>query len=72
MGYCTSDTYAHSYLLVGQIDYHSRITERIEKIPVAVSLMGAPGTDLDLIEWTLQALKKGGRPTKVKAGKLAF
>ncbi|PWY85828.1 amidase signature enzyme [Aspergillus sclerotioniger CBS 115572] len=57
---------------IGQIDYYSRIIERLEKIPVAVCLMGAPGTDLELIEWTLQAMEKADRPTKVKTGKLAF
>ena len=39
---------------------------------MVVSLMGAPGTDVRLLEWVLDCLRKSGRPTKVKTGKLAF
>ena len=31
------------YALVGDIAYHSRISERIERLPVAVSFLGPPG-----------------------------
>jgi hypothetical protein len=34
--------------------------------------MGAPGTDMELIEQTFDALRKSGRPTKVKTGTAAF
>jgi hypothetical protein len=58
--------------LVSQAQYNSRITGKDEKIPIVVSLMGAPATDLGLIQWTLEALRKSGRPTKVNPGKVAF
>ena len=35
---------------VGDIPYVSRVTEREEPLPVAVSLIGAPGTDLILLD----------------------
>ena len=41
-------------------------------LPVVVSLMGAPGTDTELIRWTLDALHESGRITKVRTGKVAF
>lgn len=59
-------------LVVTQLPYHSRITDREEKIPMVVSLMGAPGTDMELLTWTIDCLRKSGRPIKVKTGKLAF
>ena len=31
------------YALVGDIAYHSRISKRIERLPVAVSFLGTPG-----------------------------
>lgn len=34
--------------------------------------MGAPGSATRLLEWVIENLRKSGRPTKVKAGKLAF
>ncbi|KAH8587274.1 amidase signature domain-containing protein [Bisporella sp. PMI_857] len=57
---------------ISQIPYYSRITEREEQLPLVVSFMGAPGTDMELIQWTLYGLRKSGRPTKVKTGKMAF
>jgi hypothetical protein len=57
---------------VSQIPYYSRITEREEQLPLVVSFMGAPGTDMELIQWTLYGLRESGRPTKVKTGKTAF
>ncbi|KAJ9664016.1 hypothetical protein H2198_000519 [Neophaeococcomyces mojaviensis] len=57
---------------IGQIPYHSRITNQIEQIPLVISLMGAPCTDLELIKWAIDVLQKAKRPTKVKTGKTAF
>ena len=34
--------------------------------------MGAPGTDIRLLEWVIESLRKSNRPTRVKAGKVAF
>ena len=59
-------------LVVSQISYQTRITRREEKLPMVISLMGAPGTDMGLIRWTLDALRESGRMTKVKTGKVAF
>lgn len=56
---------------VTQLPYQSRITGKEEQIPMVVSLMGAPGTDVRL-EWVVDSLRKSGRPTKVETGKLAF
>lgn len=39
---------------------------------MVVSLMGAPGTDMELIEWAIDALRKSGRPLEVMTGKVAF
>ncbi|KAI3337277.1 amidase signature enzyme [Xylariaceae sp. AK1471] len=57
---------------VSEIPYVSRISGEEEKLPVVVSLMGASGTDLKLIRWTLDVLEKSGRPKKAKTGKVAF
>ena len=57
---------------VTQLPYQSRITGQEEKLPMVVSLIGAPGTDMRLLEWTIDSLRKSNRPTKVKAGKVAF
>ena len=57
---------------VTQLSYQSRITGREEKLPMVVSLMGAPGTDMELIQCPLDALRKSHRPTVVQTGKLAF
>ena len=57
---------------VTQLPYQSRITGQEEKLPMVISFMGAPGTDMRLLEWTIDSLRKSNRPTKVKAGKVAF
>lgn len=56
----------------GQISFRSRITEHEEYLPVAVSLLGAPETDLDLTEMTEDFLKHAGRSTRVLTGKTMF
>ena len=60
------------YPAVSQIEYQSRITNKQEQLPVVISLLGSPGKDMGLIEWTLDALSKSGRPSQVKTGKTAF
>ncbi|KAI1131680.1 amidase signature domain-containing protein [Nemania abortiva] len=57
---------------ISELPYMSRISNKEEKLPIVVSLMGAPGADLRLLQWTLEALKKSGRPTKAKTGKSVF
>lgn len=39
---------------------------------MVVSLMGTPGTDMELIRWTLDALRRSFRMTKIITGKAAF
>ncbi|CAH0027363.1 unnamed protein product [Clonostachys rhizophaga] len=57
---------------ISEIPYQSRITGREEKLPMVVSLMGAPGTDAQLLEWTIDSLGKSGRATKVGVGNRMF
>ncbi len=59
-------------ITVSQLSYTSRITNKEEKIPLVVSLMGAPNSDMELIQWTIEALRGSGRTTKVLTGKMAF
>jgi hypothetical protein len=39
---------------------------------MVVSLMGARGTDLELLQWAIEALRKSGRPTQVNTGRMIF
>ncbi|RHZ68074.1 hypothetical protein CDV55_107783 [Aspergillus turcosus] len=57
---------------VGDIPYHSIVTEREERLPVAVSLIGPPGTDLLLVDLVEKGMKGAGLPTEVKTGSLMF
>ncbi|KAM7205138.1 amidase [Naviculisporaceae sp. PSN 640] len=54
---------------VGDIPYLSIVTEREEPLPVAVSLIGPPGTDLILVDLVERALKASLIPTEVKTGR---
>jgi hypothetical protein len=56
----------------GQIPFNSRITGQKEHLPMAVSLLGAPETDLELIEMTERFLKHSKRSTRVKTGRTMF
>lgn len=53
---------------VGDIPYNSTVTLREERLPVAVSLIGSPGTDLLLVDVVEKGMKAGGLATKVKTG----
>ena len=55
-------------MTVGEVAYNSRITDRMEYLPCAVSLLGAPDTDLQLIEMVQKFLEDAGRPTSVQTG----
>lgn len=57
---------------VGQIPYHSRVSERQEQLPVAVSLMGLPGRDLALIDNAKTVLENSGRHSRVATGRIMF
>ena len=54
---------------IAEIPYHSRVTQREEKLPFVVAIMGKPGTDLALMETVQTALEKAGLPTKMQAGR---
>jgi len=55
-------------IIVGDIEYESRISGNLEYLPVAISLMSPPESDLALIQLAVDSLQKCGRPTKVQAG----
>lgn len=54
--------------IVAEIPYHSRVTDREEKLPFTVAIMGNPGTDLSLIDMAHEVLKNLGLPTILKTG----
>ncbi|KAF4764335.1 hypothetical protein HAV15_000346 [Penicillium sp. str.  len=53
---------------VGDIAYDSIVTEREEPLPVAVSVIGPPGTDLILVDLVEKGMKGAGLATEVKTG----
>ena len=57
---------------VGDIPYMSRVTEREEPLPVAVSLIGAPGTDLLLVDLVEKGLRGACIPTRVQTGRFMY
>ncbi|RDW93964.1 uncharacterized protein DSM5745_01286 [Aspergillus mulundensis] len=57
---------------VGDIPYHSIVTDREERLPVAVSVIGAPGTDLLLVDLVEKGMVGAGLGTTVKTGSVAF
>ncbi|KAJ2977834.1 hypothetical protein NUW58_g7686 [Xylaria curta] len=59
-------------LPIGQSEYKSRVSDRVEIHPVAGSIAGASGSDRMLIKLVEQALKKAGWPTQVTCGRYAF
>ncbi|CAG8020876.1 unnamed protein product [Penicillium salamii] len=59
-------------LPIGEIQYHSRITENMETLPVMAGLMGMPGADTELVQVALYSLEKLGLPTKIQTGKSMF
>lgn len=66
------DTAAANGRLVGEVPYQSRISGNEEVLPVAASLMGAPGTNQKLLQVALKCLQDSGRPTKVDTGVSMF
>lgn len=59
-------------LPIGQWGYHSRISNVQESLPIAVNVVGTPGTDHDFIADIVNFLKHSGLPTKVLTGKTMF
>lgn len=56
----------------GEIPYHSIVTDRTEPLPIAVSLVGSPGTDIMLMKLATKVLERDGRPTKLTVGRSIF
>ncbi|CRL26357.1 Amidase [Penicillium camemberti] len=53
---------------IGDIAYDSIVTEREERLPVAVSVIGPPGTDLILVDLVEKGMKGAGLTCEVKTG----
>ena len=54
--------------LVGHVEYESRISGNSEYLPVVVSMLAAPHTDLALIQLAVKSLQNSSRPTAVRSG----
>lgn len=73
--FSTFSTYSLSYLSgcpdatipIGEVPYHSRITDREEMLPVSLSVLSPPGTDLELLA-LLAELEEYGIVRPVAAG----
>ncbi|KAI0892561.1 amidase signature domain-containing protein [Annulohypoxylon nitens] len=59
-------------LPVGEYKYTSRITGRMESLPMAMSIIGPRGSDAMLIELAKRLLEHTGRPTSLVTGARAF
>ncbi|KAF2108478.1 amidase signature domain-containing protein [Lophiotrema nucula] len=57
---------------IGEYPFESKCSGNIEKLPIAISMIAAPGEDLILFDIASDCLKKAGRPTQVLAGKKLF
>ncbi|KAK3943635.1 amidase signature domain-containing protein [Diplogelasinospora grovesii] len=57
---------------IGLSLYLSKVTGCEEKFPIAISILGSPGRDLELFDIASGCLKKCGRPDTVKPGKEMF
>lgn len=57
---------------IGEYGYESRVSGRKEYLPIAVNVIGLPGTDLSLIDTMQHCLVSSGRPTKVQTGARMF
>ncbi|KAI1205235.1 amidase signature domain-containing protein [Annulohypoxylon truncatum] len=59
-------------LPVGEYKYFSRISQKEESLPMAMSIIGARGSDAMLIELAKRLLEYTGRPTSLTTGFQAF
>ncbi|KAK4145056.1 amidase [Dichotomopilus funicola] len=58
--------------IVGETTHDSRVSHRLEPLPIAVSLIGAPGTDLILVDLVERAMKAAEIPTKLQTGRYVY
>lgn len=56
----------------GQVPYQSKVSGRKELLPVGISLLAAPGTDLELMDTVTEFLKQSARPIEVMTGRAMF
>ncbi|KAH8753093.1 amidase [Diaporthe sp. PMI_573] len=56
-------------LPIGEIPYISGITHQKESLPISVSVVSSPGTDLPLIDLVHDALLHANRPVVLKTGR---
>lgn len=59
-------------VIVGDIPYNSTVTKREEPLPIAVSVIGAPGADMTLVDLVEKGLKGSGVATEVKTGRFMY
>ncbi|KAI0445859.1 amidase signature domain-containing protein [Xylaria telfairii] len=57
---------------IGDVPYKSRITQKIEDLPVVANVVGAPRTDFQLLRTISQVIKLSERPTSVAVGSRMF
>ncbi|KAL7934352.1 amidase signature domain-containing protein [Trichoderma chlorosporum] len=57
---------------IAEVPYHSRVSQREEKLPFAVALMGTPGTDLKLLDTAIRILPSLNVPTTVRTGRSIY
>lgn len=57
---------------IGEYEYDSRVSGRKEYLPVAVDVVGLPGSDLHLIDIVQHCLEVSHRPTAVNTGSRMF
>lgn len=57
---------------IGDVPYDSKITHKVEYLPVVANVVGAPGTDFQLLQAVEKVLKLAKRPTSVATGSRMF
>ena len=57
---------------IGEVPYFSRVSKREEFLPVAINIVGCPGSDQYLLDTIHRFLKAKNRPTEVKTGSRMF
>ncbi|CAM1507834.1 Fc.00g046820.m01.CDS01 [Cosmosporella sp. VM-42] len=62
----------HLTVPFAQLPYESRISGRTEYRPICVSIMGAPGSDVMMIQLVAQAFEHAKWRTQVDTGRLTF
>lgn len=65
-----------SVLLVAELGYRSRISLKYENLPIVIGLMGERDKDMELLEWTINAIRAstllGERALHLTVGKKIY